>query len=153
MRPTAASIAGLATLLPFLVIAQSSSCGPAPTNDIRPSIASGYTYQVVATGLAKPRGLVLDGEGNLLVVEADRGVISAHTLQEENGCVSISRSSVVTDALGVSASAATTSQSPLLTFDVAQPWHRALGGRQNSLWLLRDQFIFLDLRCCHTICF
>lgn len=104
MRSSAASIAGLATLLPSLAIAQSSSCGPAPANGIRPSIASGYTYQVVATGLAKPRGLVLDGEGNLLVVEADRGVISAHTLQEENGCVSISRSSDVTEALEVSAS-------------------------------------------------
>lgn len=99
---TTTSLVGLIALLPSLVSAQSSTCGPAPSNGIRPSIASGYTYQVVATGLAKPRGLILDQQGNLLVVEADRGVISSHEIVEENGCVSIGRSSDITSELDVS---------------------------------------------------
>jgi hypothetical protein len=54
--------------------------------------------QVVATGLASPRGILLDNAGNLLVVEQDRGVISSHVLSEENGCVAVSQSSDVTDS-------------------------------------------------------
>jgi hypothetical protein len=77
------------------------SCGPAPSGSIRPSIASGYRYHVVATGLSDPRGILLDKVGNLLVVEQGRGVISAHTLSEVDGCVSVNSSSDVTSALNV----------------------------------------------------
>ncbi|KIV77780.1 hypothetical protein PV11_09560 [Exophiala sideris] len=83
--------------LPSLSRAQSSSsCGPAPSGSIQPSLASGFSYQVVATGLSKPRGILLDGAGNLLVVESGRGVVSAHTLNEQNGCVTVGTSSDVT---------------------------------------------------------
>lgn len=64
--------------------------------------------QVVATGLSKPRGILLDKAGNLLVVEQGRGVISAHTLTENNGCVSVGTSSDVTSALNVSISVVNT---------------------------------------------
>lgn len=57
--------------------------------------------QVVATGLSKPRGILLDGAGNLLVVEQGRGVVSAHTLNENNGCVSFGMSTDVTPDLSV----------------------------------------------------
>ena len=57
--------------------------------------------QVVATGLSTPRGILLDRAGNLLVVEQGRGVISAHTLNENNDCVSVGTSSDVTSALSV----------------------------------------------------
>jgi hypothetical protein len=57
--------------------------------------------QVVATGLSDPRGILLDGAGNLLVVEQGRGVISSHVLSDTNGCVTIIESSDVTDAIGV----------------------------------------------------
>lgn len=93
--------AALLALLPSAAIAQQSSCGPAPSGSIQPSLASGYRMQVVATGLARPRGILFDGDGNLLVVEQSRGVISAHTLNESNGCVSVGTSSDVTSALSV----------------------------------------------------
>lgn len=92
---------GAALLLPSLAFAQSSSCGLAPSSGIRPSIASGYTYQVVATGLARPRGILIDSEGNLLVVERGKGAVTAHTLEEEDGCVSIATSTNVTDGFDV----------------------------------------------------
>ncbi|TKX18272.1 hypothetical protein C1H76_9540 [Elsinoe australis] len=88
----------LLAALPYLAAAQSSSSdGPAPSGSIRPSIASGYRYQVVATGLSGPRGLALDRDGNLLVVEQGRGRISAHSLSDDaGGCVSIRSSTDVT---------------------------------------------------------
>ena len=98
------SVVAVATIsaLTSPVLAQSSSsCGPAPSGAIRPSLASGYTYQVVATGLSDPRGILLDKAGNLLVVEQARGVISAHTIEENDGCVSVGVSSDVTPALSV----------------------------------------------------
>ncbi len=59
--------------------------------------------QVVATGLSKPRGILLDNAGNLLVVEQGRGVVSAHTVDENNGCVTVGTSSDVTPSLNVRA--------------------------------------------------
>ncbi|KIW26523.1 uncharacterized protein PV07_09610 [Cladophialophora immunda] len=86
-----------------LALGQSSSiCGPSPSGSINPSLASGYRMQVVATGLSKPRGILLDKAGNLMVVEQGRGVISAHTLNEDSaGCVSLGTSSDITSPLGL----------------------------------------------------
>ncbi|KIW20731.1 hypothetical protein PV08_01309 [Exophiala spinifera] len=87
-------LTALIALLSLSSLAKSSStCGPAPSGVIKPSVASGFHVQVVATGLSKPRGLLLDNAGNLLVVEQGRGVVSAHTLNENSGCMSV-RSSV-----------------------------------------------------------
>ncbi|RMD43930.1 hypothetical protein DV735_g1239, partial [Chaetothyriales sp. CBS 134920] len=91
-------ILSLLIVTAFLANAQ-QSCGPRPYGRIQPSVASGYQVQVVATGLASPRGIALDAEANLLVVERDRGLISAHTLTEEDGCVSVKSSKDVTPAL------------------------------------------------------
>jgi glucose/arabinose dehydrogenase len=93
--------AGLALSVLATRAMEQSSCGPAPSGNIQPSIASGYSMQVVATGLSKPRGIILDQAGNLLVVEQGRGAISAHTLRDNNGCVSIGSSSDVTPSMDV----------------------------------------------------
>ncbi|EXJ79418.1 hypothetical protein A1O3_08920 [Capronia epimyces CBS 606.96] len=95
-------VAALIAILAWLSPVQSAtSCGPSPSGAIRPSLASGFSMQVVATGLSKPRGILLDRAGNLLVVEQGRGVISAHTLDETNGCVSVGTSSDVTSGLNL----------------------------------------------------
>ncbi|KAI0484119.1 L-sorbosone dehydrogenase [Xylariaceae sp. FL0804] len=90
-----------AALLRHFAGAQSSCDAPSPSGNIRPSVASGYSLQVVATGLSKPRGLKVDNEGNLLVVEAGSGVVSAHVLNDDNGCVTVTSSTNVTDAIGL----------------------------------------------------
>lgn len=84
-------------------IAQSTtSCAaPSPSGSIRPSVASGYRLQVVASGLAKPRGILLDSSGNLLVVEQGSGVVSSHVLQDRNGCVTVQSSKNVTNSLNL----------------------------------------------------
>jgi glucose/arabinose dehydrogenase len=104
MKVSSSTVATGLALLATHTSAQ--SCGPAPSGSIKPSIASGYSMQVVATGLSKPRGIMLDQAGNLLVVEQGRGVISAHTLKDNKGCVSIASSSDVTPSMNVSVSAA-----------------------------------------------
>ncbi|KAJ6781166.1 hypothetical protein PWT90_08259 [Aphanocladium album] len=65
------------TLLQSLIVAlaavaqtaAASACpGPAPASS--PQTADGVSFKVLKNGLAKPRGVVMDSEGNLLVVEA-----------------------------------------------------------------------------------
>ena len=73
-----------------------------PTRSIQPVVASGYQVALVATGLAKPRSIHFDTEGNLLVVEADTGGISALTLNDQGGiCLSVSSKATVLDNLEV----------------------------------------------------
>jgi glucose/arabinose dehydrogenase len=99
--------AAAAALLPQVAIAQgsssSSSCGLQPSGNIRPSVASGYRYQVVATGLARPRGIHFDNDGHLLVVESQSGGrVVAMTLNEDDaGCVTASEPKVVTENMMV----------------------------------------------------
>lgn len=53
------------------------------------SAAAGWKYTLLATGLSKPRSLVFDTEGHLLVLEAGKG-LTAHTIGA-NGCISASK--------------------------------------------------------------
>lgn len=72
------------------VIAQ--SCSTTVTGSVpAPSVASGYSVQLVATGLSTPRGIIFDNAGNLLVVEKNKGV-TALTFENQGGnsdCVSL----------------------------------------------------------------
>lgn len=82
-------------LAPLLSSTNAQSACPSPSGSIRPSVASGYSLQVVATGLSEPRGLAFDNDGHLLVVEQGTGTISSHVISEANGCVTARDSSVV----------------------------------------------------------
>src|SRR5271155_1891748 len=81
--------------------AQSSCTTIAPSGAVRPSLASGYSAQVVATGLSKPRGIQFDKAGNLLVIEQGTGSLIALTLNEEGGCVSVRSNATVVAGEGV----------------------------------------------------
>lgn len=101
----AALAAALLISLPFCR-GQSSgaSCSVTltPTNSIKPSVASGYTMALVATGLTKPRSIEFDTNGNLLVVES--GVGLRNLVFEDNGgaCLSVKSSNMVIQNPGVS---------------------------------------------------
>lgn len=79
-------------------------------SSLRPSysatIASGYQVGLVATGLARPRGIQFDNAGHLLVVEApsdDDPAISALTLNDGGGiCVEEASRTTVVRGQGVS---------------------------------------------------
>jgi glucose/arabinose dehydrogenase len=85
------------------LVSARSSCQLSPSGKIKPSVASGYKWQVVATGLARPRGLAFDDMGRLLVVESGSGSLSAHTLAEDaGGCVAVASSKTVVEGMSVS---------------------------------------------------
>jgi len=60
---------------------------PAPVHPIK--VADGWQAMPVLGSLARPRGVVVDPKGNLLVLERGRG-ITAHKL-DKDGCVSSSK--------------------------------------------------------------
>lgn len=63
-----------------------------------PSLASGYQARLIATGLTRPRAMVVDANDNLLVAEVGRGVTS-HSIVDDSGCVSLANShDVVVDS-------------------------------------------------------
>ena len=65
----------LLPLLPALVSAQCSG-GLTPSQGVQPTVASGFAYAVVATGLTSPRGIQFDSAANLLVIEKGKGLSS-----------------------------------------------------------------------------
>lgn len=75
------------------VIAQSTStisCSTTLTASYpSPSVVEGWEARLVANNLQKPRGILFDSRGQLLVVESGKG-ISALTLNDHGGtCVSV----------------------------------------------------------------
>jgi glucose/arabinose dehydrogenase len=65
-----------------------------------PVVAKGFTARVVISGLTRPRGMVFDTEGNLLVVQ-NRKEITAFQMSNEGGCVKVTgKSTVVNAAMG-----------------------------------------------------
>lgn len=82
----------------------SSSCSTTltPTNSIKPSVTSGYTAALVATGLTHPRSIEFDSSGNLLVVQAGAGIESLQ-LQDAGGtCITVKSKKTVVQASAVS---------------------------------------------------
>lgn len=93
------------TLLSSIASAQ-SICPSSPTPAYSASLASGYRLALVATGLARPRGIQFDSAGNLLVVEAPRSgtsAITALSLEDGGGvCVRETSRKAVVEGQGVS---------------------------------------------------
>jgi glucose/arabinose dehydrogenase len=66
-----------------------------------PVVAKGFTARVLISGLTRPRGMVFDTEGNLLVVQ-NRKDITAIQLSNDGGCVKATgKSTVVNAAMGM----------------------------------------------------
>ena len=64
------------TSLIVRAIGQACDLNPAPANGIQPVAAPGYHFSVVANGLTKPRSIQFDDAGNLLVLQAGKGIVS-----------------------------------------------------------------------------
>jgi glucose/arabinose dehydrogenase len=80
------------------VIAQKGCSVNLPPATTAPIVASGFTARVFANGLTKPRGMVFDTEGNLLVVQNGRGIIAIKLKDDGGSCVSAAGTqSVVAD--------------------------------------------------------
>lgn len=72
-------------------VAATACPGPAPASN--PQTADGVAFKVLQNGLARPRGVVMDSAGNLLVVEAKGKGVTRVVLDDADGldvCVSSS---------------------------------------------------------------
>lgn len=98
----------LAVVATSFVASAQSTCSSSLAPSYSASVASGYQVGLVATGLARPRGIQFDKAGHLLVVEAPRGGesgISALTLRDSGGvCVRQASKKTVVSGQGVGAS-------------------------------------------------
>ena len=57
-----------------------------------PSLAPGFEAQLVATNLTKPRGIMFDSAGRLLVVQSGYGLTSIQLVDGGGDCLVVSRS-------------------------------------------------------------
>jgi hypothetical protein len=92
------------TVFAFLTLAITNAqaacpAGLAPKNGA-PVVAPGFQARLVANGLNKPRGLVVDSAGHLLAVQDGVGITS-FTLAEREGCVSVTTKNVIVPTTGV----------------------------------------------------
>ncbi|KAM3555156.1 hypothetical protein MY1884_005731 [Beauveria asiatica] len=56
-----------------------------------PVAAQGWSYQLVANGFTKPRGIQFDHDGGLLVIDAGAGLVHLSLKDDGNTCVSVDK--------------------------------------------------------------
>ena len=88
MHLTWASLAVLARAAAAQTTASPSSAAPAScVAPAAPSVAPGFRVQLAATSLSRPRSLLFDAEGALLVVEQRQGITRLRVGDDGDGCV------------------------------------------------------------------
>ena len=95
------ALAVLTTLVSVANALAACSNTLAPKNGA-PVVAEGYQVRLIANGLIKPRGLIVDSGGHLLAVQTGVGITSFTLKEDEAGCVSIVSKLDVATTLGVS---------------------------------------------------
>ena len=84
-----------ATTAPFVVSAQSTTPAACPTvlkpSYAAPSLAAGWSAQLVATGLTKPRSIMFDSNGHLLVVQQGAGIINLELTAGDGTCINVAK--------------------------------------------------------------
>ena len=76
-------------------VAASTCPAPVPALYPAPVVRDGYEARLVATGLKKPRGVIVDSKGRLLVVESGKGI--THLTIKDDGwpCLSVERTTAL----------------------------------------------------------
>ena len=92
------------TILVSRVTGQACEVNPAPRNGIDPVAAPGYQFSVVANGLTKPRSIQFDNAGNLLVLQAGKGIESLQLADAGGTCVWAASSQIIVSNTAVSPS-------------------------------------------------
>ena len=144
----AAFAAVLCSFIP-LVFGQSysfSGCSTTltPTNSIVPTVASGYRAALVATGLTKPRSIVFDSKGDLLVVQQGSGIVNLAFNDGGGTCLTVkTKTNLIQDK---TVSRFLSFQRALLTLPLkAQPWYSSFAGWKDSLCIIGRSRLFMDL--------
>jgi hypothetical protein len=83
--------------LPLIIPVTAARCSStsASTAYAVPSIASGYTFQVLRGNFRRPRHIVFDTLGNLLVSGGPNGIVGLRPREDKHGCIEIQQEIVV----------------------------------------------------------
>jgi hypothetical protein len=101
MATLAVVLAGsLLALAPSVAAAPGASCSlPEIPYSGSLSVGTGFTARVITNKMYKPRQMIFDTEGNLLVVEAGKGITALKLNDKGGDCVAeATRTQVVSDA-------------------------------------------------------
>ena len=85
----------LTLLLCIPVLLVQAQCGLQHSYDAQIEVADGWNMTLVMTGLSRPRGMVIDNDGRLLVVDVGVGVKRFEVIEHENAGVCLSGSGEV----------------------------------------------------------
>ena len=72
--------------------ASAATCSTTLTSKAAPVVANGYSARLVATNLTRPRSLLFDSAGNLLVVQSGKGIASLSLRDDGGTCVTVAGS-------------------------------------------------------------
>lgn len=132
----------------------SSATGACPTV-LKPSyeapvVGSGWTAQLIATDLKKPRGITFDQNGALLVVQQGSGIVRLALTDNGGTCLAVNQTSNVVENSDVGVPFTSSSwevQSNLLTIFacLAEPCCPAVGRRAHSVCFHLERGVSLAL--------
>lgn len=92
------SIWALVTALLGTTLAQTPACPTILTPSYSaPVVGSGWTAQIVANGLTKPRGLVFDANGALLVVQQGVGILRMTFVDNGGTCLVVNETKTLVE--------------------------------------------------------
>lgn len=104
-----------------------------------PLTADGWQAQLVATGLSKPRGIIFDTSGNLLVVQQGSGIVHLTFNDGGSTCLDVSKKTFLINATAVSV----VPQSAFADTDIIQLNHGiALSNDGKTLYASSSEAVF-----------
>ncbi|TVY33621.1 L-sorbosone dehydrogenase [Lachnellula subtilissima] len=86
----------LAVLLPA-VSASTEYCSLKPSYPA-PVVSNGWSAQLVAQNLTKPRGIIFDSAGNLLVVQQGAGIVHLELIDGGSTCLEVAKKTTLIDS-------------------------------------------------------
>lgn len=95
MKSTSAITAGLACCAASTVLAQESCPITLQPAYPQPVVASGYASRLIASNLTRPRSLLFDASGKMLVLEARTGIRRMGFTDHGSTCVEVTENNVV----------------------------------------------------------
>lgn len=93
----ATALAAAALLLAQGVAAQDECSNSLEVSYPAPVAADGWSYRLVANNFTRPRGLLFDADGNLLLIDAGVGLVHL-TLRDDGGsCLSVEETTTLVE--------------------------------------------------------
>lgn len=97
-----ARLAILAILFAAVAAAKTCEINTLNVSYPAPVVAAGWEYRLVATNLTRPRSILFDKDGGLLVLDSGVGVVRLELQDEGETCVSVKKKTILVENSDVS---------------------------------------------------